>query len=129
MADLNIEEILNQITGNSELMEKISQISKSGDGSISDKLPEVIKVIAPSIDEENKSTTNENTATPEDKSSPKNESSPTHLPFQIDRITETISKNSKLLVALKPYLSKERSDIIDSIVKMAQVADLMKHVK
>lgn len=44
-------------------------------------------------------------------------------------LSESISKNSKLLTALKPYLRKERTDVIDSILKMAQVANLLKLVK
>lgn len=47
----------------------------------------------------------------------------------ISSLSESVSKNSKLLLALKPYLRKERVDIIDSILKMAQVANLMKLAK
>ncbi len=41
-------------------------------------------------------------------------------------ISRSISKNEPLLCALKPYLSKERQDIIDSIVRLSKIANLMK---
>lgn len=129
MAEINIEEMLKQITSNSELMEKISQISKNNDGDISDKLPNIISAISPIIEEEKNASANEKTDTPTNEIQENLQSSFSNFPFQIDKITNTISKNSKLLIALKPYLSKDRSDIVDSIVKMAQVADLMKQIK
>ncbi len=41
-------------------------------------------------------------------------------------ISRSISKNEPLLCALKPYLSKERQEIIDSIVRLSKIANLMK---
>ena len=129
MADF--DEILKMITENPDVMSKISEISKGADSeSLSDKLNDVVNIISPLINEKKDDSKNtiisEKTNTPPSKI---NENAPSinSTPFDLGtRIGEKINKNSKLLLALKPYLSKERGDALDSIIKMAQVADLMK---
>ncbi len=131
MADISFDEMLKKITDNPELITKISQIANdSQGGDITDKLPSVISAISDSINNsaENGNRT-EKTDTPPNKSNANNENPSVNFALPVARLQEKISKNSKLLLALKPYLSKERCDIVDSIIKMAQVADLMKLVK
>ncbi|MBQ8146473.1 MAG: hypothetical protein IJ039_06775 [Clostridia bacterium] len=132
MADTSFDDMLKKITDNPELMTKISQIAKSTDGqSLTDKLPSVISAISDSIknDGEN-ANASEKADTPPDKINDISDEKPSaSFALPVARLQEKISKNSKLLIALKPYLSKERCDIVDSIIKMAQVADLMKLVK
>ena len=131
MADISFDEMLKKITENPQLMTKISQIASSSDGSdITSKLPLVISAISDSVANDTESTkVEEKTDTPPNKSDTKDKKSSSDFALPVSRIQEKISKNSKLLIALKPYLSKERCDIVDSIIKMAQVADLMKLVK
>lgn len=131
MADISFDEMLKKITENPQLMTKISQIASSSDDSdITSKLPLVISAISDSVANDKESTkVEEKTDTPPDKSDTKDKKSSSDFALPVSRIQEKISKNSKLLIALKPYLSKERCDIVDSIIKMAQVADLMKLVK
>ena len=131
MADSSFDEIFKKITDNPELMTKISQIAKDSENSdIASKLPLVISAISDSIGGEGKSENlKENSNTPLGESNTGNEKSSTDFPLSITRLQDKISKNSKLLVALKPYLSKERCDIIDSIIKMSQVADLVNLIK
>lgn len=131
MADTSFDDMLKKITDNPELMTKISQIANSTDGQgLTDKLPSVISAISDSIknDGEN-ANASEKTDTPPDKIDTSDEKPSASFALPVARLQEKISKNSKLLIALKPYLSKERCDIVDSIIKMAQVADLMKLVK
>ena len=130
MADVSFEEMLKKITDNPELMTKISQIAKSSEGeSITDKLPSVISAITSSVDNAENINSSEKTDTPPDKNVSNDKKASAAFDMPIGRLQEKITKNSKLLIALKPYLSKERCDIVDSIIKMAQVADLMKLVK
>lgn len=125
MADVNFEDMIAKITQNPDLMKRIKDIKSSSEGKDSTAaLPEIISLIAPVVgkdDEGNDEPVKEATVI---KDAPDSKFS---LPFS--QLSEKISKNSNLLLALKPYLSKERGDIIDSIVKMAQVADLMKLAK
>lgn len=130
MADINFDEVLSKITSNPDIMEKISQIASKGDkDNIADKLPDVIAAISPAINDSENKKSDEKTDTPANKTEKSDANINPHFPLPINKLSEKISKNSKLLLALRPYLSKERSDIIDNIVKMAQVADLMKNVK
>ena len=131
MADSSFDEILKKITDNPELITKISQIAKDSEGKdIESKLPLVISAISDSLNSENKNdSTTKNADTPHDKSHTSIENSSVDFSLPISKLQDKISKNSKLLIALKPYLSKERCNIVDSIIKMSQVADLMKLVK
>lgn len=131
MADF--DEILKKITENEDIMSKISEISKKSDTEATDKLPEVIDVLSPLIRGDNNIINNdefnEKTDTPPAKTESISASSHGNPYIPIAKLGEKINKNSKLLLALKPYLSKNRCDVVDSIVKMAQVADLMKLMK
>ena len=127
MSELSFDEVFKKITDNPDLMSQISKIAKEADNlGIEEALPKIIDVIKPQIDGNSSEKDNEEqrkTDTPAAKT-PKSDDASYSVPFK--KLSEKISKNSKLLIALKPYLSKERSDIIESIVKLAQIADLMK---
>ncbi len=132
MADF--EDILKKITENEDIMSKISQISKNTDKeNVADRLPDVIAAISPLLNgEENiedRADFNEKTDTPANKIEENSTNFDSKLAIPVAKIGEKITKNSKLLLALKPYLSKNRCDVVDSIVKMAQIADLMKLIK
>ena len=131
MADF--DEILKAITENQDIMSKISEISKKPNGDVADRLPDIINVISPLINSEKKSEQDihlsEKTDTPAAKIENSGVNSFGNSSFPIGKIGEKITRNSKLLLALKPYLNKNRCDVVDSIIKMAQVADLMKLMK
>ena len=125
MADFNIDELLSSITSNPELMEKINSIKESNSsGDVSQSLPDIISLLSPIVN----SSSREND-TKEEASRADTAEDNAKIPAHIARLSEKINKNSALLLALKPYLKKERRDIIDSVVKMAQVANLMKLAK
>ena len=130
MAELSFDEILNKLTQNPDIMAKIRDISKGGDATdLSEKLPLAIEAISPLLNSNTPNKQSEETQS-SDTPAAKNEKSPfSSLPIPIDRLGEKISKSAPLLLALKPYLSKERSDIIESIVRVAQITDIMKLTK
>ncbi len=124
MAENSFDEILEKISKNPDIVEKLSSITKGiSSESPYDSLPEIMSAIAPALHEESSDKNDEKT----DTSPEKNAFGDLGIP--VAKIGEKIAKNSKLLLALKPYLSHERSEIIDTIVKLAQVTDLMKLMK
>lgn len=131
MAESSFEEILEKISNSPDIIEKISSITKNASSSNPyESLPEIMAAIAPALqdkdgkqDIQNKSQSAEKTDTPPEKSDFG------ELGLPIGKIAEKITKNSKLLLALKPYLNRERSEIIDTVLKLSQVTDLMKLIK
>lgn len=131
MAESSFEEILEKISKSPDIIEKISSITKNASSTNPyESLPEIMSAIAPALqdeggkqNEEKEGRNMEKTDTPPEK----NDFGELGLP--IGKIAEKITKNSKLLLALKPYLNRERSEIIDTVLKLAQVTDLMKLIK
>ena len=140
MAELNFDEILNKIAKNPDVLSKISKISESTkEGDNSSRLSEMIEAISPIFSESNKESISENaeiesisaekTDTPLEKTQNFGKSTNSALPLPVTKLTEQIRNNSPLLCALKPYLSQGRRELIDNVLKMAQVADLMRLIK
>ena len=126
MSDFNFDDLLSKITSDPSIMSQVSEIAKGLNGeSMAEKIPAVIDAIKPRINDEAKNTDTSSAQSSETKVEP----SSVKLPSGLNKISEKVAKNSKLLMALKPYLNKERGDVIDNIVKMAQVANLMSNVK
>ena len=123
----NIESILNQVSSNPELMSKISEIASSGG---ENKLSDVIALISPLLASSSTNSSEykaESIATSEaitdaSISSEKNNS----ISALGTSFGKSIAKNKALLIALKPYLSKNRCDMIDSVIKISQIADVIK---
>ena len=115
MADENVSRVLSSVFSNTELMEKISGIVKNKKGeSAEDALPEIISAIS------------ENVKIPtqgEEKSSEADEGSKDVSAKPGFRST---GDSSALLCALKPFLNKERRDLVDNILKFEQLAALVK---
>lgn len=105
MAEQSFEEILSSVIGNEELMSKVSAIAKAHDGNQDEALPEVIEAISSSFGKE------------ESKKDFDNSKGKKFFDY---------SKNSKLLLALRPYLSEKRAHMIDTILKVEQIAEFMK---
>ena len=130
MAELSFEEAFKKITESPDIMSKISELSKEGSANgIEDVLPKLMSILSSEIGENATVSDNgnqEKTDTPPTKLQDSGDFSQNPLSLPLLKISNSISKNSSLLCALKPYLSKERADVIDSILKIAQVTELMK---
>ncbi len=124
----NIEAILSKVSSSPELMSKITEIASSNG---ENKIADVISLISPLI-----SSTGENNASEEiqeqgtapepavDTSISSEKGS--NISSLGTSFGKSISKNKSLLIALKPYLSKGRCDMIDSVIKLSQIADVIK---
>lgn len=129
MADLSFEDAFKKITENPDIMSKINELSKdNSSGNIEDVLPKLMSILSTEINssDSQESKSAQNTDTPLPKITESGNFSQSSLSLPILKITNSITKNSGLLCALKPYLSKERADVIDSILKITQVTELMK---
>ena len=130
MAELSFEDAFKKITESPSIMSKISELSKEGGANnIEDVLPKLMSILSSEIGENEPqcdSCNTEKTDTPPTKVQNSADFSQSPLSLPLQKISNSISKNSSLLCALKPYLSKERADVIDSILKIAQVTELMK---
>lgn len=121
----NLEAILSSITSNPDLMQKISEITKNSDGTSA--IGEVVSLLSPHINGSN-STQGEEKA--EESASSKGVKEESDTPKEslsiLGSVSNTISRNTPLLLALKPYLSKERAKIIDSVIALSKVASISK---
>lgn len=144
MSDNSLEKILAGITSNPELMEKISTTVNSGSGDMEKTLSSVISLISgtqsntKSIDSES-----ENIAPKKEKHEDFGRNSDTLLEKNdnkenlydknqlsfLNTFANSISKNSDFLLALKPYLNKERKEIIDNVVRISKIASIMNLAK
>ncbi len=144
MSDNSLEKILAGITSNPELMEKISTTVNSGSGDMEKTLSSVISLISgtqsntKSIDSES-----ENIAPMKEKHEDFGRNSDTLLEKNdnkenlydknqlsfLNTFANSISKNSDFLLALKPYLNKERKEIIDNVVRISKIASIMNLAK
>ena len=124
MAEMNLDEIFKKIASSPDIVDKIMTATKNSENDEgSNQLSKIIDAISPVINQSKDEAESEKTDTPP------RENQEQLLSQPLSRLGEKINKNSKLLLALKPYLSSERSEIIDTIVKIAQVGDLMKLLK
>ena len=119
MAEGNVNEVLSSVLGNAELMNKISGIiSSSKSENKEDALPEVIEAISKevNVNGSKKDTEKaENASTNEEKSR------------DVSVLTSHSGRDSAaLLKAMKPFLSKERCDMVDNILKFEQLAEIVK---
>lgn len=121
----NLEAVLSSITSNSDLMQKISEITKNSDGTSA--IGEVVSLLSPHI---NSSTSTQGEEKAEESASSKGVMEESATPKEslsiLDSVSNTISRNTPLLLALKPYLSKERAKIIDSVIALSKVASISK---
>ncbi|MBE6663807.1 MAG: hypothetical protein E7602_04825 [Ruminococcaceae bacterium] len=144
MSDNSLEKILAGITSNPELIEKISTTVNSGSGDMEKTLSSVISLISgtqsntKSIDSES-----ENIAPMKEKHEDFSRNSDTLLEKNdnkenlydknqlsfLNTFANSISKNSDFLLALKPYLNKERKEIIDNVVRISKIASIMNLAK
>ena len=115
----NLESIISSVMSDEGLMNKIKNSVKNQENSSS--LSDVISLIAPKLLDKSEKISESKNEIDLKESLEVNST----IPF-INSISNSISKNSDLLLALKPYLSKERGQIIDGMVKLSQIADALK---
>ena len=115
----SIESILSSVMGNEDLMNKIRDTVKSKNGDSASSLEDVISLIAPALKESQEDTIEEKKI--EEQSIKENE-----LGSFLLTLSNTISKNTDLLIALKPYLNKDRSQMIDGVVKISKLTEALK---
>ena len=138
MNENNFEDILSSVMSDGDLMNKISGIVKSNkSGDVANSLPDVIAALSPILNGDKR----ENTESTEKSSLEKDKREDSE---NIENATAEVLKkdsgnilsmlagggrSSKLLLALKPYVSRERRDMIDTIVRVSQIADIIKTVR
>ena len=124
MAENDFNEIFGKIAANPDIVEKLTSITQGvAKENTEEGLSKIMETISPLINKSLDNQKEEKTDTPSKKNDEQN------LSLPLSKLTEKIAKNTKLLIALKPYLSQERCEIIDAIIKVAQVGDFMKLVK
>lgn len=125
----SLDQILNLVTSNPELMSKISSIASSGS---ENAIGDVVSLISPliknqdnvSFDTENESEEPEiDSISSEEKNSSESRVSTISASFE-----KSIAKSKDLLLALKPYLSKERCNMIDNVIRLSQIANVIKMI-
>ncbi len=128
--ETSIDSILSSVMGNEELMSKIRDTVQSKNGDTASSLEDVISLIAPALKSKGSDTDGSNTSTAQGKSdTDKSEAvnlKEKEISSFLSSFSHTISKNTGLLIALKPYLSKERCQMIDSVVKISRLAEALK---
>lgn len=126
----NLDSILSQISSNPDLMSKISEIASS---SSDNKIADVVSLISPIISSKNANHVVDDTVNAEPSQETEHNSTEENTSNGVSNALslgasfgKSITKNKALLIALKPYLSKGRCDMIDSVIKLSQIADVMK---
>ncbi|MBQ8546511.1 MAG: hypothetical protein IJ437_06195 [Clostridia bacterium] len=142
MSDNSFESILSMISSNPELINKISSTVKDGGGDMEKALSSVVSLISESQGKE--AATNSEVSQKVEVRTQENEpqiDTPSRENEILSEVfkknpdsfllsfTKSISKNSAFLLALKPYLNKERKDLIDSVVRISQLASIMNLAK
>ena len=122
MAEGNVNAMLSSVLGNEELMKKISGIiSSSKSENKEDVLPDVISAMASEINIKEAKDSSEKT----EEVSKKEEK-----PVDVSVFSSHSSKDSAaLLKAIKPFLSKERCDMVDNLLKFEQLSELIKFTR
>lgn len=130
MIEGSFEEMLSSVTSNKELMSKISQIVDNKNGEISDTLPDVLALLSKHIDkkddgEQNDLQSGESKTDSDDREAISSGILDNGMVKLISSLCKEISKSSKLLLAIKPYLSKGRQDTISTILKLSSLSSVL----
>ena len=121
----NLESLLSSVISDEGLMKKIKDVVKSKNDD-SSSLNDVISLITPKLEQNNESGNTESTAKEiDDHTSSKNILDKSNSISFVNSLSHSISKNAGLLIALKPYLSKERCQMIDNVVKISKITDTL----
>ena len=119
----NVNDILSSVLENKELMSKISGIvAENKSENKEDALPDIIAAISESIGDSGEKN-NENLQKT-DTGSGENEEKSLSASSVFSRIRGN-RESAALLKAIKPFLSKERCELVDNILKFEQLASLI----
>lgn len=123
MSEKSFEEMLSSVTNNPDLMKKISQLVENNkNGEISDTLPDVLSLLSSHI----KGTDDENKPIVDEEKIAKEEDTPDlNVVKMVGSLSKEISKSTKLLLAIKPYLSQGRQDMIGNILKLSSLSNVL----
>ena len=135
MSENNLSDIISALSSNKEIVKLAEKAKESGD--FSSILGEVASLLGEGEskndgvnstsdkDEENEEYTEASgRENGQDKESNVGEQN-TLLGSLLPLFSSSICENSELLIALKPYLSKKRCDLIDSIIKISKLASIV----
>lgn len=124
----SIDSVLSTVLGNEDLMNKIRDTVKGNNGDTSSSLENVISLIAPTLSDAKNDNASSNAEQNEDESRLEEELSirEREISSFFSTFSHTISRNTGLLIALKPYLNKERCQMIDGVVKISKLAEALK---
>lgn len=144
----DISEILNSVASNPDLLNKISNVVKDEGNDMSKSLSEVIALISDAQKENNDDPSQDNDNGNEvDKKSTSSDAKEeaTLKGLNLDELFSSkekggleglilslgkgISTSSALLIALKPFLSKSRQDLIEKIINLSKLSSLASLVK
>lgn len=121
----NLSNILSSVMKDENLMNKIKDTVKNHNDDSSSSLEDVISILSSKLsdsgDNDNKSS--DEKAEKKEIDSKNDIITQNNLNLLAHTLSRSVSKNSALLLALKPYLSKERCQVIDSVIKISQIAD------
>ena len=133
MSENNLSDIISALSSNKEIVKLAEKAKESGDfGSI---LSEVASLLGEEKNDGESAEVGENEEKEaytelgtekngQDKESNVGEQN-TLLGSLLPLFSSSICENSELLIALKPYLSKKRCDLIDSIIKISRLASIV----
>ena len=122
-----VNDILSSILENKELMNKISGIvSENKSGNKEDALPDIIAAISQSMSQSN-ANENEKDETI-NTGSEKNAEKSSPVSSVLTKVKGS-RESAALLKAMKPFLSKERCELVDNILKFEQLASLIDIVR
>ena len=147
-----IEDIVGSVMKNPELLKKISATLKGNDGDIEKSLGDVVSMISEKDsykpDEEAKDESDTDSREEAEKKSQEDESEKTTF-NGYDKISELLSsfgkgdkgsgllfdfmqaltKSAPLLIALKPFLSRSRCELIDTIIEISKLSSIVNLVR
>ena len=119
MSDTSFESTLSSIASNPELLNKISNVVKNNkSGEISDTLPDVLSILSESM---GKGQGNDDTKD----DAVEAQSSQDATIGIIGEIGTQIKKSTPLLLAIKPYLNKNRQGLVENLVKLSSLASVI----
>ena len=123
----NLGNILSSVMNDENLKKQIKETVINQKGDYSASLEKVISLLSSNFNTENEAniiSTQENTESRDTKST-NNVVEKTNMLSFFNSMSRSVSKNSELLLALRPYLNKERSNLIDSIIKLSQITNTL----
>ena len=123
----SVNDILSSVLENKELMSKISGIvSENKSENKEDSLPDIIAAISQGLNNDTEKDSEEREII--DTGSKKTEEKSKSVATILSKVKGN-RESAALLRAMKPFLSKERCELVDNILKLEQLASLIDTVR